>query len=344
MNTSESISEHRPFFGNTVSRTINAIYITLSVADIIFNSLICVLFYKDKSLRKPFHILLINLSLVDISSAFTVQPYILIDRINIGSSNASEFLCASSTGQVFFLTSLIVNILTLWAVAVIRYLSIVKNYQGRIVTSNTITVSFCVMTWIIGAATNIPNGLSFQYNKIDAICYRKWPKGINGLVYTLLAALLLGLVPTLHVIICCAALVIHIWKRSIEAPGLNIAAVRAKKKVAILLGLLTFTLILCWTPLSSLWILGEVFDYFPTGADGNFKKQRLQRLLAISALFSSVLDPFIYIFSYSEYRKGIEKFICTPWRRIASARSIKVYKIRRELNPETNGNHRKLEC
>ena len=315
MNNSGNVGAYRPFFDSRVRRTIDSVYITLSVADIIFNSIMCFLFYKDKSLRKPFHILLLNLSLVDMSSAFTIQPYIWIDRTKTGNSSVSEFLCASSAGLVFFLTSLVVNILTVWAVAVIRYLSIVRNYQGRIVTSNTITISFCVFTWIIGAATNIPNGLSFQYNKFEAICYRKWPKGINRRAYTLLASMLLGMLPTFHVIICCTALVIHIWKRSFEAPGQNIAAVRARKKVAILVGLLTFTLILCWTPLSSIWMLGEVFDYFPKGLDGDYEKQRLQRVLAIFALLNSILDPFIYILSCSEYRKGIQKFICTPLRR-----------------------------
>ena len=325
MNTSHTITPQRQLFDSTASKIIDAIYITISVTGITFNALICLLFYKDKSLRKPFNILLLNLSLVDISSAFAIQPFIWIDSTKLRGNNTARFLCAISKGLVFFMSSCAANILTLSGITIFRYLSIVKNYQGRLITSKTITVIFCIMTWVIGASTNIPNGLAVQYNEIEAICYRKWPDRVNGSFYSLLTTLLFGLFPTFLAIICYASLVFHIWKRSIEAPDINIAAVRARKRVAILVGLLLLALTICWCPLMTLWILGRAFNYFPKGFDGEYQIQRLQRLLAIFALFNSVLDPFIYIFSCPEYRKGIVKLLFASWRRKMSASSRRIF-------------------
>ena len=334
MNSSLTVAPNRQLFDSTVSNIIDAIYITISVADIIFNSLICLLFYKDKSLRKPFNVLLLNLSLVDISSAFTIQPFIWIDFTKLRGNRAARFLCASSIGLVFFMSSCAANILTLSVITFFRYLSIVKNYQGRLITSNTIVKTLCIMTWIIGAATNIPNGLSFQYNEFEAICYRKWPDGVNGNLYSLLTTLLFGLFPTVLAIICYASLVLHIWRKSTEAPDRNIAAVRARKRVAILVGILLLALTICWCPLMSLWILGRAFRYFPNGLDGEYQMQRLQRLLAIFALLNSVIDPFIYIFSCPEYRKGIAKLIFALWRMNVPVSRRRVFTLGNYGEPE----------
>ena len=338
MNSTGGIVVQHHLFEPKLSRAIDAIYMSISVADIICNSLICLLFYKDKSLRKPFHILLLNLSLADMSSAFTIQPYIWIDFTKLEASSASGFLCGSSVGLMFFMSSGLTNILTLSAITVIRYLGIVRNYQGIIATSNTIVVIFCFFTWVIGAATNIPNGLSFHYNKFEAICYRHWPKGINGNLYSMLTTFIFMVIPIFAMIICYIALVVHIWKRSFKAPGQNIAAVRARKSVAMLVGLLILAFLLCWSPFFTTWILGRSFNYFLEGADGEYERQRWLRVGMIFALFNSILDPFIYTFSSPEYRKGIIQLICAPWRRKVSTRSRRAFTVSSELAPNVEVN------
>ena len=338
MNISGNMVVKRHLFGSKLSTAIDVIYMSLSVADIICNSLICLLFYKDKSLRKPFHVLLLNLSLADMSSAFTIQPYIWIDFTKLEGSSESGFLCGSSVGLMFFMGSGLTNILTLSAITVMRYLGIVRNYQGRLVTSNTIITSFCIVTWVIGAATNIPNGLSFHYNKLEAICYRQWPKGINGNLYSILTTFMFMVFPILTMIICYIALAVHIWKRSFKAPGQNIAAVRARKSVAMLVGLLILAFIICWSPFFTTWILGRSFNYFPEGADGEYKRQRWLRVGMIFALFNSVLDPFIYTFSSPEYRNGIIQLISAPWRMKVSTRSTRAFTVSSELAPNVEIN------
>ena len=332
MTSSGNITVDRQLFGGTVSRAIDATYVTVSFVGIICNTLICLLFYREKSLRKPFHIHLLNLSMSDMLAVIAIQPYIWIDFTKIGGNNAASFLCAITVGLVFFMGSAVANVLTLSAITVIRYLSIVKNCQGRIVRSKTIAVCFCAMTWVIGIAANIPNGISFQYNEVETICYRKWPKEINSTLYIVLAVLVFGLVPTVFTIACYAALAFHIWKRSIDVPGRNIAAVRARKRVAILVGLLILALTLCWSPIICLFFL-EAFNFFSEGADDEYEKQRWLRIFTLFCLVNSVLDPFIYIYSCSEYREGIKNFIFVLCRRKVSTRSARVFVVRSEPEP-----------
>ena len=338
MNTSGNAGIYRQLFSSKLSRAIDATYVTISVAGIILNALIVLLFCKEKSLRKPFNILLHNLSVADMLSAIAIQPYVWIDATKLGGNSAAGFLCASSVGLAFFMSFCLANILTLLAITVIRYLGIVRNYQGKIVSSKNIAASFCIMTWVIAAGVNLPNWLSYNYDTIYAICYRKSPKGINISLYSLLTTLLFGSLPFLITIILYTALVVHIWRRSFETPGRNLAAVRARKRVAVLVGCLILALILCWSPFFSVWAFGRMSNYFSEGADGEYDRMRLLRVVTIFVLCNSILDPAIYIFSSPEYRKGIVRLICDPWRKKESAMSVKVFIIgsNRELNLKVN--------
>ena len=338
MNHSANAIIHRQLFDATLSRAIDAVYMTLSLADIVCNSLICVLFYKNKTMRKPFNILLLNLSLADMTSALTIQPFIWIDFTTLGDKSAAGFQCASSVGLLFFMSSSITNILTLTAITVVRYLGIVRNYQGSVVTSGTTVTRCCVVMWLIGTVTNIPNGLSFQYNRTDAICYRQWPKGINGNLYSMLTTLFFMIIPIFTMITCYLALAVHVWKRSVGVPGRNIAAVRARKSVATLVGFLILAFILCWSPFFTIWILGRSFNYFPKGIEGEYERQRWLRVGMIFAVLNSVLDPFIYTYSSPEYRRGMAQLIFAPWRTKELTRPGRAFTVSSELTPKIEAN------
>ena len=331
MNKSGNFVVQRQLFDATVSKAITAVYTTVSVMDIASNLLICLLFCKNKTLRKPFNILLLNLSLADMASALAIQPFVWIDFTKLENDRDTGFLCASSLGLLFFMSCGLTNILTLSAVTVIRYLGIVRNYQGNIVTSNSVIIKYCIMTWVIGAGTNIPNGLSFKYNKREAICYRQWPDGINGKLYSMLTTLIFMIIPIVLMISCYFALALHIWKRSTEADGSNVAAVRARKSVAVLLGFLILAFIVCWSPFFTIWILGRALNYFPKGVEGEYERQRWLRVGMIFALFNSLLDPFIYAYSSLEYRKGLANLLCPRKKADETSRPGRAFTISSQL-------------
>lgn len=328
VNRSENALDNRQLFDPTVSKAIDALYIAVSSVDIFCNVLVCMLFYKDKTLRKPFNILLLNLSLADMASALAIQPFVWIDFTKInGYGRSAGFVCASSVGLLFFISCGLTNILTLCAVTVVRYLGIVKNYQGSIVTSNAIITKYCVLTWLIGFATNIPNALSFQYNSTQAICYRQWPSGINGNLYSMLTTLFFMVIPIVLMITCYCALAMHVWRRSLDLPGSNIAASRARKSVAVLLGFLILAFITCWSPFFTIWILGRSLNYFPKGPRGEYERQRWLKIGMLFALLNSALDPFIYTYSSIEYRKGLRKMLFPKRKAINNGKTGRAFTV-----------------
>ena len=302
-----TFGEKRRLFSPTATSIINAIYVSTSIAVIVCNMLVVVLFCKDKQMRKPFHILLLNISLTDLFSAVAIQPYVWIDFDDIPLPGHAPLLCAISVGLMLLLACSITNILTLSAVTVLRYLGVVKEYQGHLFKSKRCCIAFCLLAWLTSILTRIPGALSFSYNHKEGICYRDWPRHINGRWYSILTTFFFLMAPFLLMAGTYALLVQHIWKRSRVTNGSNQIALRARRGVAVLLGLLLLTNVVCWFPFSMVWIMGRAFHYFANGIEGEYERQRWLRIAMIFALFNSVLDPFVYVFSSSEYRDRLLK-------------------------------------
>ena len=300
----------KPLFEQPIHTAITTVYIIISALVIVSNFLVCLLFYKDRRMRRPFNIILLNLSLADLMSGFAIQPYIWIDYTHITAHGTmAGFLCSVSVGLLCFMYCAATTTMSLCAVTILRYLSIGRNYRGFFVTSTNFTIAFCIFTWITGLGLTVPSGLSFKYDHSQSKCHRTWPNGVNGGLYSLMTTLIYWLLPVILMIICYASLVIHIWKRSKAAPDRNIAAVRSRKSVSALLGLLISTLVICWTPFSIVWIIGRVFNFFPDNVRGEYKRQRWLRIAMIFALLNTALDPFIYVYSSSDYRKGVMRIL-----------------------------------
>ena len=300
----------KPLFEQPIDTIITVVYTTISILVVASNLLVCLLFCKDSRMRRPFNIILFNLSLADMISGFAIQPYIWIDYTRITDHGTmGGFLCSVSVGVLGFMYCIATAVLSLCAVTILRYLSIVRNNRGFFVTSTTFATFFCISTWITGLGLTVPSGMSFEYDTNQSTCHRTWPSGVDGGLYSLLTTFIYLLLPIILMTACYTSLVIHIWKRSLEAPDRNIAAVRSRRSVAVLLGLLISTLVLCWTPFSVVWIVGRLFKHFPDGPQGEYERQRWLRIAMIFALINTGLDPFIYVYSSSEYRKGVMKIL-----------------------------------
>ena len=129
-------------------------------------------------MRRPFHILLFNISLTDLFSAIAIQPYIWIDFAEIRNTGgaAPVELFAISVGLICLIACSVTNVIMLCAVTVLRYLSIVKEHRWHILSSKRASVVLCAFAWLTSALFRIPDAFSFKYNYKEAICYREWPK------------------------------------------------------------------------------------------------------------------------------------------------------------------------
>ena len=306
--------KQRELFSANIAIFLNILYMILSIAAVFNNFIVILVFCRERKLRRPFNIILLNLFVTDMTYTLAMQSYIWIDftKIKQGGTVAG-FMCAISVGLTIPMMCMAVNCLSLAAITVLRYLSIVRNYNGILVTSKNFVIGFCVLSWQTGVIVMMPSALSFKYNHDETICYREWPEGVNSTIYSAVTTIVFFLVFLLIMIASYILLAFHIWKQSMNSSLRGSVAERTKKSISVLLGLLILAVIICWTPLSMVWLLGRTFDHFPKNTDGEFKRQRWLRVAMIFGIANPALDPLIYAYSSSEYRTGLRKLFrhCT---------------------------------
>lgn len=304
-----SLTMHQSLFSPIERKIINSVFMVLSIAGILNNSIALLVFYRENALRRPCAIILTNLFIADVMSSFTIQPYIWIDPTKIKSDDTvANIICAVSVGIALLIVCMSVNSLSLSALTILRYLSIVRNYHGIFVTSNAIAKRYCIFTWMIGVMFMLLSASSSKYNQRQAMCYREWPKGIDGVLFSILTTILTLVIPAMLIIFCYSALLARIWGQSRSTNLNNSVAIRKKRAVAILLGLLIVSFFLCWSPLFFLWFLGRALNYFSNGKQGEYSRQRWLRITLLFTMLNSAMDPLIYAYSSSDFRKGIVRF------------------------------------
>lgn len=308
LNFTDVVKKHRQLFSPTVTVILNTIYSVICTAGFTNNLLVILVYYKNRSIRRPFNIMLLNLFLADMMTTIAIQPYVWIDFTEITQEGIlARVLCASSVGLVLPTICMTPNAISLFVITVLRYCSIVRGYRGFFTSSKNAMKVLCVFTWIPGCILAVPGALSLRYNHQESICYRKWSFGINGKLFSAITTSFLLVGVLLCLVICYIALAIHVCRQS-RSPELDeSAAGRAKNSITLLLGLLIFAFIICWFPFYMVWFLGRTFDGFSNDADGEFERQRWIRVACIFTVLNTVFDPFIYAYSSAEYRAAFKR-------------------------------------
>lgn len=306
----DNMMQHRELFSPPIYWLITSLYVLISLACFFGNSLVCILSYREKKMRTQFNILLLNLSLADIASGLMIYPFIWIDFTKISAKGkAAGTLCAISVGLTLFLACTLTNMFTLCAITILRYLNIVKKFRRQFILTDAFIKGYCVFTWVAGIITVIPNAWSFQYNHKERVCYRDWPKMMNGGLYSIATSLIGMVMPLVTMLIFYFLLIKHIWKKSREDAGANIAALRSRRNIAALLGGLILAYLLCWLPFYTTWVMGRAFNYFSNDTAGEYERQRYLRVGMMFALLNTALDPLIYAYRNAEYRRGFKMIL-----------------------------------
>ena len=311
---SATTNKQRELFSANITILLNTLYMILSVAGVLNNFIVILVFCRERTLRRPFNMILLNLFVADMMYSLTMQSYIWIDFTKIKErGKAAGFMCAVSMGMIAPLVCMTANCLSLAAITVMRYMSIVRNYNGILVTSKNFVIGFCVFSWLTGVVAMMPSALSLKYNHIETICFREWPEGVNGIVYSAITTSLFLISLLLVMTVSYIMLAVHIWKRSLNSSLRDSVAERTKKSISVLLGLLILAVAVCWTPFFLIWFFGRTLDYFPKNIDGEFRRHRWMRVAMMFAICNPVLDPLIYAYSSSEYRTGLRRLFhhCT---------------------------------
>ena len=293
-------------FPQTWSIVINILMITASVFGTVANAKVIFIILRNKDLRTPLNILLMNLSIADLVAGISIYPFVFVDVSRIDLTNSERnILCAFSPAMVPFFIAAGESVLTLCAISISRFIIIKYPMRLNLKLTKRRSIVFSLTTWAASIALLLPNAMSLRYEDHTGFCFRYYPIWMNSTLYRTVLLVLGTILPITTMAMTYLAAWRHL-KRNTRS-DLRIQIVNAnspRRKVMVMLGILIVTYLSCWTPFYVYWTLVSASFYKDNVQD----KIRLFRFYTIALLFAlcnSALDPIIYTLSGEQFRRAM---------------------------------------
>ena len=235
-------------------------YSLIFLVSLVGNTLIGIIVYKTKTMRKPSNFLIVNMAMSDL-----LFPIFWIPR-EIQLLYINSWLIGGPLGQalcklVTFLpyVSIAVSIQSLVLIAVDRFGAVVFPLRSPLI-SLKLCPFFILATWIIAMAVFSPYLVAVKVVEYpgELVCGRNWEEVSSQNNYAMSIVLIFYLIPLVLIVIL--YITIYIKLKSQKIPGeqsANAGQQRQQRErnvlkmvIAIVLG---FTV--CWLPTSIIWFL-----------------------------------------------------------------------------------------
>ena len=297
-------------FTETEDILTKALYVLLSLIDIIGNSIIILVIATDKKIQNTVNLLIVNISLSDIIASVGIYSYLFTVLSKEDNGTRRNLLCGFKSGSPLLFGASTVNFLTLSALSVSRFLLInfPTNPKWRIRRAHVRWIA--MGTWLLGVSLTLPNILSYQYVPETGDCKRFWPSWFKKSLFFSATAIIC----LMAIVLLFTTYIFSIYKlwftastRRLAQSNSQVSSNSTRKKVAILLGLLILAFVACWFPFFTYWMLSATTQYFKKTLEDHVKKLRFMRFTLLVAFFNTCLDPVIYGIGNRQIKDGLRR-------------------------------------
>ena len=308
------------YWNNTAARIgITFTYCLIFLVSLAGNTVVGMIVYKLKTMRKPINFFIVNMAMSDL-----LFPIFLIPR-EIQLLYMDSWLIGGPLGQalcklVIFLSdvSLIVSIQSLVLIAVDRFGAVVYPLRPPLISSK-LCPFFILATWIVAIAFQSPKLFAYKLLEYPGglVCEMRWDEafGASSSIenYYVLILFIFFIIPL--VLITILYIIIYLKVKSQKIPGervrsANLGKQRLQRKrnvlkmaIAIVIGFAV-----CWLPLIIFWFLFLFFasDIWSCGS------QHFIIVSFIMARANCALNPCICFIFGRNYREGLKTLLRLP--------------------------------
>ena len=291
-------------------------YCLLFVVSLTGNSLIGLIVYKTKTMRKPINFLIVNMAMSDLLYPIFLYPWEITERY------VCSWLISGPLGQALcklapFLTdiSAAVSAQSLVLIAVDRFGVVVFPLRSPLI-STKLCRFFIPATWIVAMAIYSPYLFAFKLAEYPGglVCLWQWNEafGETSSHANYLLAYLIVLVSIPLVLIALIYSVILLKLKSRKIPGeqsVNAREQRAKRERNVLTMSIAIVLVftICWLPLNACsLLLFFPLDSIIISSCGFRYSRSISFFLACS---NCAINPCICFIFSGNYRQGLKNLL-----------------------------------
>lgn len=292
----------------------------LVIADLIGNSLVCMVVLRNRVMRTPMNYLLVNLAAADMTVAvFIAARYIFTLIFAHPKGTAGDVVCQLFTGEAFVWVGALASAFSLVCIALERYLAIKFPYDERKRITTTKLKRIVALGWVLAASWNMPLFMYARYDPISEFCLFQWPTANFAQIHSPLCAVVYGVLPITVMIYLYSKLVYKLWFRpTAKSTMVQQTKLRYCKKSSRLVVTISVIYSICWIPV----LVVYVFSSFST--------QQLYSAVHTTSIvlvtLNSAINPVLYSWQSDRFRKhlvALLPFPCTRRRwRISPAKQV----------------------
>ena len=283
-------------------------YCLIFIFSLAGNTLITIIVYKKKTMRKPIDNFIVNMAISDL-----LVPVIRIPFV-IQSLYTDSWLVGSPLGQalcklVFFLPGLStdVSIQSLILIAVDRFRAVVFPLRSPLISSK-LCPFFILATWIVAIVVNSPELFASKIVEYPEgmFCKRNWnEESLSYENYVVSCVVVFIFIPL--ILIAILYIIIYLKLKSQKIPGEQLGNAGQQRQqrernvlkmaIAIVLGFAV-----CWLPPAIFWF---IFLFTQTIVYPNCGIPKVVYVVNFMGLANSAINPCICLIFSSNYRKEL---------------------------------------
>ena len=285
-----------------------AVFSLLVVVNLAGNSLVCLVVYKNRTMRTPMNFLLVNLALADMLVALGVAPqYVFNHTFSHPQGKAGMYLCKFITGGNLLWVGGTASMMTLVAIAFERYYAIVHPYleRGRMTVKKVALI--VLASWVVAFVIQIAPFYVVTYGTEQGFCVEAWPRLSDAKFYTSFVLCTNVILPLGIMTFLFTKIIRNLWGRNnrvSDAHMPRIVVMKTRKKLTKMILMVTAIYALCWSPALTFYNLA----YFNTSVQ--YGSNAYNASVVFVCLNSSV-NPFIYALQSERFRTAFRKLLCS---------------------------------
>ena len=289
----------------------------LFVVSLAGNILIGIIVYKEKALRTPINILIVNMAISDLLLSIINFPALFVTL-----NTASHWLLSGPFGQAlcrlkYFVTdvSFVVSIQSLVLIAADRFVAVVFPLRPSLISSKRCRL-FILVIWVVAMAVYCPQllvwkfventeGLVCQWEWIDRFRESSWIKN-----YALVAIIVFIYVPLVLIAILYFSIAVRIKSQKIPGePSVDARKQRLKRERSVqkMSVAIVFVFAVCWLP-SSIVLLLFLFSSDSAMISSCAFQYSTHIVLFLARSYCAVNPCVCFIFS-GNYRQGLKNLL-----------------------------------
>ncbi|XP_048585669.1 QRFP-like peptide receptor [Nematostella vectensis] len=277
----------------------------LMLTDLIGNTLVVIVVLRSRSLRTPMNFLLVNLAIADMMVAIFMSPrHIFLPAFTHPEGYTGDIVCKLLTGGNLMWVGGAASSFCLVAVAIERYYAILYPHldKGRVTRSRLKVI--ILVCWLYAFVVDIPPFLVIFYNHDRRFCTEYWPNISLARAYTIMMFNLDFALPVVLMGALYSRVVYRLWfRQNNDTSHAQLAVARSRKKVTMMVLIVTVIFGLCWMPVLTLYMLSyhlpNDFEYAST----------IHNAAVVFICINSSINPFIYTFKMGGFGRELKKLL-----------------------------------